>query len=454
MMTSWRPISYQNRIRGSLVIGCLIYGVLYRLIYIDFLYPRHGYLGFNLYHPGITTEFIAILLCTWPGFLLEANITRPSQVITWMLYITVYVPSMWVPIFANYRPNIEVVQLCFMVSLGFFVILLFGRFKLMKIHRFQIARRSIKVFNFIIIFILYLWVFTEFRDHLNLSSFADAAIRELRDQAREIQTGNYVRYAVAILSGSVNPILMAIGLVKKRYLLFILGFAGQVFLYSTAAMKSILISPIVILLFFFLGRKNKELFGPRLLYGTIVLFSLLLLSIHNNANSDEISIGGLLLDLLFMRTIGIPGLVTGMYHEFFHHHPYTYFSHVKFINYFIHYPFQGDISQEVGIYFYGYPGPNMTAHLWATDGFGSMGLFGVVFISFICGYFIYLLDSVAKRHNILEVALAISFGAMSLADNPFFTTLLSGGLIFCLGYYWITPVPSELASSNNRKNGE
>jgi hypothetical protein len=236
-----------------------------------------------------------------------------------------------------------------------------------------------------------------------------------------------VEYAVMLLSGSINPFIMAWGIINKKIAIFLIGALGQVFLYSTEANKSILLSILLILLFYFILRGKPIYFGLKLVWGTFVFLACLML-INIILGPEFGSLFNMLSSIVFMRTFGMTGLLSGQYHDFFQNHPLTYYSHIKGVNLFLQYPYQKPLGLEVGYYYSGNLDLNENAHFWATDGLAALGLTGIILVSLLCFMLFWLSDSLLVRHKPVFAALAISYAALNISNASLFTSLLSGGL--------------------------
>ena len=150
--------------------------------------------------------------------------------------------------------------------------------------------------------------------------------------------------------------------------------------------------------------------------------------------------------VVFSRILGMGGLLTAQYYDFFQRNPLTYWSHLKVVNWFVHYPYQYPVGQELGLPYAGTIGLDATTHFFATDGIEAAGLPGVLLIAVFCTFVFWLLDSASQRHDPRLAALITTYAAYNLANISIFTSLLSGGLallIFLL--YILAPVANRPA---------
>src|SRR5690348_2061623 len=85
---AWRLWS-ARKLRIFLVAGVLVFVGLFQLIYVTWLYPVFGYYGFDNSDPSWMSLAIAWLLSALPGLWMPIRLTRPSQLIYWVLYLVV-----------------------------------------------------------------------------------------------------------------------------------------------------------------------------------------------------------------------------------------------------------------------------------------------------------------------------------------------------------------------------
>src|SRR5207253_8022098 len=116
------------------------------------------------------------------------------------------------------------------------------------------------------------------------------------------------------------------------------------------------------------------------------------------------------------RTLSMGGLVTAQYYHFFLHNPYTYWSHLKIVSSFVHYPYHYGIGQEIGIAYSGSIDLNATAHFYATDGIAAAGLTGILVIGAVSGVLFWVLDCVAQNCDIEFAAVVTAYAAFNLSN--------------------------------------
>jgi hypothetical protein len=269
------------------------------------------------------------------------------------------------------------------------------------------------------------YVLYVFREDLSFSDLYD--VYGQRALSSDVASGSLVGYATGILSGCMNPFLISIGLFGKRRTLIVLGLLGQIFIYSTFASKAVLISGFLIPVLYVLVFRSRSIDAWKL--GSIacisIIIPLLLLALVEDIDSSAFVEN--VVALVFMRTYGMVGALTGIYHDFFSNNPITYFSHVNAVRLFIDYPYPTSIGETIGASM-GLD-MNANANFFATDGLESAGLPGVVVTGLFVGLILNLADKVIVPANVRLLCVASVPVAISLANSSMFTTLLTGGWI-------------------------
>jgi hypothetical protein len=430
-----------NKNRLLLLLGAVAFTGLYQWVYISWLSPTFGYMGFSYEKPAVGYMALAWVLCVAPSLWMPIALRRPSQICLWILYLAVFVPSMFIPLYTAYQPLERVAALMLTLFVGFALTCVGSYLPLFRMRAPRISMTILLVGIGAVTLLLVGWVAVVFHGHLRFVSFGNV-YEDIRFSGAEVASGTGVGYAVMLLSGALHPFFMAWGLTRKRPLLFALGALGQLLLYCTAGLKIILLSTVLIpLLYMAMAGQRAETFGLRFTFGAVFLFAVL-----NFINQlvGELNPSHLMLSaLVFLRTFGMTGLTTAQYHDFFSEHPLTYFSHVHGVDLLVEYPYSSPIGKEVGYFYSSNVNYNANAHFWCTDGLAGLGLFGVILISVLCALVFWLLDSAAAKHTAVCSSLMVTFAAFNLSNVSLFTTLLSGGLGTLILVLYLAPGEAE-----------
>lgn len=426
---------WRKRRKSLVVLAILVYISSFQWMYVHWLTSAFGYFGFDYIPPMSGSLYVAWILALLPALWMPIRLLRPSQLAYWVLYVTVFIPSMFVPLYAGLTARSEILYLLITMFAGFALLGANNILPLARIRPPRLTPVSFWTITLLVGVALAAWVVFLFRGNLQIVSLLD--VYDVRGAADDLLDGTKGNYALMWLSGALNPLLMAYGLFQKRLIFVVAGIFGQLLVYSSLATKGSILSIAFILGFYVLLKGDKGSFGLKLALGASVLGACLCLS-YWLAGGDNNPIYSTILFVVFMRTLSSPGLLTAQYYDFFSFHSLTHYSHVTGVNWFTTYPYANPIGVEVGSFYSGDPTLDASAHFWATDGIAAWGLLGVLLISVFCAILFWCLDSAAQNHDPRFSALAISYAAYNLANISIFTSLLSGGLsLLILALYFM-----------------
>ena len=436
----------QLRQRVLLILAIAGYIAFFDWMYVHNLYPTYAYLGFDYNLPGTQYLVLAWTLSLLPSLWMPLSISRPSQLAYWVLYITVIIPSMFVPLYAAMNPPAEVSLLMLTLFVGFAIVGVAYLLPLLPIRPAKVSRHLFWGLFGLLAAVLVIWVIVVFRNNFSLVSFLE--IYDLRFAADDLMEGSNINYALMWLGGVINPFLMGWGLYYRRFWYVLAGAMGQLLVYVSFGTKGSVTSIVFMLGIYTLLRIHRIPFALTLM-GSVALLFLTMVASYILTGENPGPILFLALFVINMRTFGLPGLITGQYYDFFTRNPLTYYSHIKGMSWLLHYPYGNTVGLEVGRFYSGDPTLDATAHFWASDGLAGTGLPGVLFISCLCALVFWALDSLSQKHNPRLVGLLISFQAFNLANINLFTTLLSGGFALLMLIVYVMPGEKPETASNH-----
>lgn len=431
-----RPELSAVRMRILLLAGTLAYVACFQWMYVNYLYPFWEYFGFDYNPPATSYIVFAWLLSVIPSLWMPLKLSRPSQFAYWVLYITVFIPSMFVPLYAGLNSPREILDLMIVLFAGFAVA---GGSYLLPLFRFRFPGIPRGWFwkGFLGLAVaLTLWMSVVFRHHAQIVSFQD--IYDVRYAANDFAEGSQVNYAFMLLTGAINPFLMGYGLFGKRVVPFLAGAAGQLFIYAVGGTKGSILSIFFIAAIALLFKVGRTAFALKTIFSALAILGLTSFS-YVATGYDPGRLLTIALFVVLMRTLSTGGLLTAQYFDFFQHNPFTYYSHVKGVNWFLAYPYQYPLGEEIGLAYAGTTDLDASAHFWATDGIGGFGLPGILLISVLCAAVFWILDSVSQRHDPRFAALVTAYAAYNIANISLFTSLLSGGLALLILLLYLKP---------------
>jgi hypothetical protein len=432
-------LSLSAGLRLAVVAGVLLYITSFNYVYVRWISYIWGYLGptYRTPDPALLTlgYALAALLCV----LSPLKIGRPSQVIYWLLYATVYIPGLFVPIFMQLDNGFILLLIQLSMTGGMLLIALSYRIRLINLRGFRIENRLFWLLFFIVFVPACIALIVAFGTTLHISSLAE--VYSTRKSASKVAAENGgIAYISSLLSNVMNPFLIAYGIKQRRRDLAALGLLGQVLVYATAALKSVLLSPIVIVLFYYSVIKDKGWWVPKMFFMLAGLFLVLIVFAEGVSSGPIFELAAIVL----LRSVALPGVFIAQYQYFFEHFPHTYLSHIHGVNLILSNPYHYQLGQEIGGYYQGSSSSggvmDSNASFFAFDGIAGFGLPGILIMSILCAFTFWALDSCARRNGIAFAAASLTMCAISLTNSSLFTTFLGGGIMVWMILFLVMPL--------------
>ncbi len=90
--------------RPLIVLGVSVFVALFQWAYIHFVSETYSSYGFD--HQPVPDFYVALawFFAILPSLWMPIKLTRASQLGYWVLYLTVAIPSMFVPLFCRIEP--------------------------------------------------------------------------------------------------------------------------------------------------------------------------------------------------------------------------------------------------------------------------------------------------------------------------------------------------------------
>lgn len=455
-LTSLRPATSSPLVEpgATLRFGAALFYALLCVIIYERLSYRWAYFGFIWASPSIGEIIAAMTLAALPALALPRAAKNLFQFAAWALYFAVFAPSILIPVLQHLQASGEVWLLTGTIALGASVFALASRWPAKALpapRQVQFAERSILGVLTGIFVLGYGFILVAHGAAIEFTSFAD-----VYEQRAEFNrgAGGLMNYVVPMLANVVNPMLLAVGLKRRNPALIVLGIGGSVLSYGTFALKQHILTP-----FFVIG--TYSLFNAsgrcRISGIPLALITVSLLSLPFVATYDPVGgVMGTVLTMLFVRTLLLPGVITGLFSSYFSIYPHTYYAHSNIGRLFAHYPY-GDLSvgQVVGYYLI----PSNDGNLWelngsfvVTDGIAALGITGIVVAFVICIAVMHLMArAAAKVEPAVIFPAAVPF-LITLANTSLFSSMLTGGGIFLtlFLYLWGNARSPETADAAKR----
>jgi hypothetical protein len=423
-----RAITLRSLLHFTMPISVLLFCASFNWSYAEWLSPVWGYLGLTYRSPDPFLLTLGYVLAAGLCVVSPRKIQRPSQVIYWLLYFSVYIPGLFAPLFMQLDQKLTLLLLQLSMTGGMLLIALSYHVKLLAVHRHPLSAHLFWMIFVTLFLSCNVILLIAFHGSIHFASLKEVYGVRFREQ-QIAQQNLGIRYISSALSSVMNPFLITCGLIVRRRKLVALGIAGQILVYATAAMKSVLLSPVLIVAFYYSLKKDRGGWAPTVgLLFTSLFFVLTALAIGTSQ--------GFVFNLAsatLLRSFAIPGVSVGEYQHFFESFPHTYLAHVTGINWLISDPYDLSTGKEIGVFYAGdqgkYGAPNANASFFAMDGIAGFGLVGIPIMGVICAMMFSALDSCARKYSIAFSASALTMCAVSLTNGSLFTSFLSGGVM-------------------------
>jgi hypothetical protein len=427
--------------RAAFVGLTVLFIVVFRALYTEDLSPLYSYTGLTYNQPSLIADSIAWLLALMPALFLRLRLRKPSDFILWLLYICVYIPSLFVPLFMRLQSEFEISALGVTLLLGLYLMAKLTKQEAPPIRYEPRSPRAFWIILWTSFVLSAVWIIAAFGSSLRLVALSDVYSSGVRLESREVFDKSLVGFAVMMMFGAVNPLMIALGLQKRSKFLTLCGIGGQVLCYSAGGFKSIAFSLMLLGFLHLIVRKQMQ----RAAHTLMAVAMGLLLSCHLVAKvTDTYNPAMLMVDATISRAFVMPGQLMAEYSDFFVTHPHLHLSNTKPFSWFMPNPLNDDVIFAVTEYYGGQSGVTSNGDFWAEDGIGNFGLPGVIAVSILTGFALLIVDRISASHDPCFSAMAFSFAGFNLANAPLTTTLLSGGLMLSIFLLMLAP-PSMTA---------
>ena len=416
------------RSRPILVVICAIYVLVFVLVYNRVIVPIWGYEGF---HSKTTVARAAVgwVLAALPSLWMPIKLKRPSQVVYWLLYILVLVPSCLVPIYALDDQSRGPLVLAFCLVVVFGLTGLIYRLPLVPLPRIHLETYEFSVILALLSIICYALMVSAFGFQFHYVSFEDTYSVRAEFQNTLIQAPPLVAYAIGWQAWVINPFVMAVGLRSRRMSWVLLGAGGEFAIYSITAFRSMLFSAGLLLFLLWVTLPPKA-FGARLAATWTAIFA---------GTGAALYYGyGLMAEALVgVRMTALPGLLTGDYYEFFSVHPQAHLGH-SILKTLVNYPYAAEPPYLIGAIYFHSASNDANANIWA-DAYANFGYAGILCFTLLLAMLLWLYDSTAANRDTRLAALAIGLPAFALANGGLLTSLLTNGIALVMLLMYLMP---------------
>lgn len=423
-----------------MVIMLISYIALFKWVYVTSISPLFFYMGYTYHDLSVMASILSWALPIIPMIWMPLDIQRPSQIIYWLLYLSVVIPSCIIPWYSIDMDYPLQCMLIIVLLLAFGIIGLNYKIPLVRIPRINISWKTFWIIIVFISVVLYFLVISVYGFHIKYIPLTDVYEQRSEYSINALQTSIFVSYAINWLGNVINPLLIIFGLYNKRILLIIGGIIGQLFIYSINGSKLVFLSILFILALFILIKIFKlKRFGITIVSSFIILFLVCIII-------DWYSKGIFFSSLFIRRLVVTPGLLTGYYFDFFSINEKVMLSDSIFSK-LAQYPYNLPFQNLIGSMYFGTTEASANANIWA-NAFAHFGYGGQIIFSIFFAAILWVYDSIARDKLILGI-LIICIYAFIFANTGLFTSLLTGGFLLSIFVTYLIPTDKTLNKFKN-----
>ena len=399
--------------RATAIGAAVAYVAILDWAYTSHFSPVYAYTGLIDAAPSPGAKLAVAALTVAPAAWLPISARRPSTIVLWALYVVGYVPTAMVPVYLTGDLNRVVsFQVGLLSSMAILGLILRVRPPAIRLPHLSLPAFTRVLTALAVLCILY--IAATFGVHAP-PGLAD--VYTTRAQFGATQGGAAGSgYIVPWAANAINPILMALGIARRRAELVALGLFGQLIIYADTGYKAVLFSLVLVPLVYAGIAAAGRWFGPLTIVGTPIILGAAVLASSRPGDWPV---------ALATRVFATPGHVGWYFYDYFSTHAQYHLSH-SFLSWIFTSPYSVDAPLLIGaVYFH--QGTDANTSFWA-DAFANFGFAGIVIFTVVCGLVLLGLDAVGRGRDARIAGPMLAIGGLSLGSTGLFTTLLTQGL--------------------------
>ncbi|GAA1145390.1 hypothetical protein GCM10009606_25610 [Nocardioides aquiterrae] len=429
-------------------MAAVFYSSVLFYAYRDFVSPTFASTGLTFRAPTPGPYVLSVFLVAFVTTILPRRLRRPSDFVLWMFFVLAAAPAILLSQYMQTLPTSEATELGIVIAACMVLI------RTVSSMRPRLPRGSLPnipegvVWIFLGWFagITYIAVVASVGLRLQWLSFADVY------DVRSDFTATYAAipglgYALPIVFNVINPTFIARGIYSNRWQWVVAGAAGQVLIYTTTGLKSVLFSILAIAAIAFLFRRSLRPRGIKLLAGTfyVVVVAVALDSLFHTIMWNT---------MLIRRFIVIPGSLVVSYVGVFDDRPRGLFRGDGGPIFWLDPVYTQGPSHIVSQVLIGNPLGNANVNLFG-HGYFQYGYLGIFIEGIVLAVLLWLLDAASRGLPTPVVALILVMPAFAISGTNIFTAMTTHGLLAAVLILAVLPRTGwgkqlNPASSNSR----
>ena len=418
----------------------IIYKIVLDLTYVYIHKDVYAYYGFG-FQPSITKKIIS-----WSLFIFVVICISSKKVNCRTIFLYTTMCLGLTPVFVYYEYNIEAKtwMLISQVAMLLIMYLLMNKisiFSNIRIKKISNSSRAVSYLAGLILVAYFLYAFIEYgMPSLDALSFEN--IYEIRENVELSTITSIIQNFVCRV---LVPILMMILFFKKKWLLFCLVLAVQLYTYAITGFKTFLFIPLVVMALMIFHKIDINRLMLRALPIVCICCSLIYVlfdKIYPYALINE-------------RVLFLPAKIKFAYFDYFSQHEFSFFSQTTIGSLLgIESSYQQPIPNLIGSVYFNRP------EMWTNTGFmadaySNMGIAGMFLISIFLSMVLSFIDASLKNNDpklnrgVLGMFLLFF---ISLNDGSAITVFFSGGMIFALLIVCLISFKSKELIANEKRD--
>lgn len=410
--------------------------------YSELVAPSFSYLGYRYAEPSVEAMVFAWIIATCVAYALPLRVSRPSAIMLWVLYVVTVAPTILMAPYTSYLDDATALTLAIVIGLIFAIVALFQT-QTPRALAWSVSPTTLWLI--LGLFSVATYLLLVFTQGISVSSLNLLDVYDVRaEYADEVRDVGLLGYLVTTQANVVNPIIVARGMVTRRWTLVAVAVFGQFVLYSTTGFKHMLFAILAwLVMYLLLRRKGASTRGSSLLWGAAALILVAALI-------DEAAESNLMTSLFSRRFILTPGAFTSVYVKFFSENPQVHLGH-SILRPFVDYPYDQTPPYVIGVWLARDRTMAANANLFA-DGYANFGWLGMIGAGAVLLVYLRVIDRAAAGLPIIFSALVVVIPAVALSNTSVLTAMLSHGLLAAVILLALIPrdTPSDFVPSRRR----
>jgi hypothetical protein len=414
------------------------------ILYAYYLVPLWSYMGFEADPNGAK---IAVAAGVIAAFSLATPIKTDTRSFFLNMMLTVYLlPSMAIYAFAN-KPTSSALT----IWIAFAVVYIASSIPVPRVTLFGIRTQTL-MWGLALATACLLVAYYAFGGMRNFN-LDISKVYQFRKQASEALPGAFA-YISSVFAKFVIPFGLIASIIYRRYDFSILFVISSIFLFGFTSNKSVIFSPIMVLLVFIFVNRYKSYSIILLIFITILIIGIFNIYVILIDGQDNIL--GWYNTLLIRRAIALPPLIDYHYLEYFSKNPFYHWSDSRITLGLLPAVYDLPPPNLIGKLFFG--SANTSANTgFIGSGFAQGGMIGVLLYSAGVGLILSILRTYGRYLGFPFVtATMVDMVFVMIRSTDFLTLFLTHGLLLALVLLSSThpPMPGETAKPRRNSSPE